>query len=61
MRPAWAVRGAPNVLSARDPGAAEAISNHAKALGLTVVETVTVTKGGTNVVFARCEPVGNPT
>jgi hypothetical protein len=61
MRPAWAAKGAPNVLSARDPGAAEIIKSHAEARRLKVVETVTVTKGGTDVVFARCEPKANPT
>lgn len=61
MRPAWAYRGAPNVLTAREPGATEAIETHAMRLGLTVVEKVTVTKLGVDVVFARCEPAGNPT
>lgn len=60
MRPAWATRGDPNVLSARDPGAMAAIQNHAQSYGLTILETDIVQDGGINVVFARCEPAGTP-
>lgn len=56
MRPGWAQRGAPNVLSARGKDAIEVLKDHAEKLGLKIAETETVLKGSTQVTFARCEP-----